>query len=158
MTFSPRFVSACHGALHGDSDQIAVEGHVGTWYAIDETEVGGEKFFLLEHEEYGDETACVAVNEQGKLVAEDLWNGFDEDFQDAVKEYFAEKNPTSQKEEQVVPVEEESARMIRMSRSITNLSAMQQRMAKWICTAFPDSSMKSAETPLKKRLQTTSTE
>ena len=96
------------GLIHGDSDQIAVEGHVGTWYAIDETEVGGEKFFLLEHEEYGDEAACVAVNEQGKLVAEDLWNGFDEDFQDAVKEYFAEKNPTSQKEEQVVPVEEES--------------------------------------------------
>lgn len=96
------------GLIHGDSDQIAVEGHVGTWYAIDETEVGGEKFFLLEHEEHGDEAACVAVNEQGKLVAEDLWNGFDEDFQDAVKEYFAEKNPTSQKEEQVVPVEEES--------------------------------------------------
>ena len=97
-----------NGLLHGDSDNITVEGHVGTWYAIDETEVGGEKFFLLEHEEYGDEAACVAVNEQGKLVAEDLWNGFDEDFQDAVKEYFAEKNPTSQKEEQVVPVEEES--------------------------------------------------
>ena len=56
------------GLIHGDSDQIAVEGHIGTWYAIDETEVGGEKFFLLEHEEYGDEAACVAVNEQGKLV------------------------------------------------------------------------------------------
>ena len=96
------------GLIHGDSDQIAVEGHVGTWYAIDEAEVGGEKFFLLEHEEYGDEAACVAVNEQGKLVAEDLWNGFDEDFQDAVKEYFEEKNPTSQKEEQAVPVEKES--------------------------------------------------
>ena len=97
-----------NGLIHGDSDRITVEGHIGTWYAVDETEVGGEKFFLLEHEEYGDEAACVAVNEQGKLVAEDLWNGFDEDFQDAVKEYFAEKNPTSQKEEQVVPVEEES--------------------------------------------------
>ena len=96
------------GLIHGDSDQIAVEGHVGTWYAIDEAEVGGEKFFLPEHEEYGDEVACVAVNEQGKLVAEDLWNGFDEDFQDAVKEYFEEKNPTSQKEEQAVPVEKES--------------------------------------------------
>lgn len=146
------------GLIHGDSDQIAVEGQVGTWYAIDETEVGGEKFFLLEHEEYGDEAACVAVNEQGKLVAEDLWNGFDEDFQDAVKEYFAEKNPTSQKKNWLCLWRRKAARMIRMSRSITNLSAMQQRMAKWICTAFPDSSMKSAETPLKKRLQTTSTE
>ena len=97
-----------NGLLHGDSYNVTVEGHIGTWYAIDETEVNGEKFFLLEHEEYGDEAACVAVNEQGKLVAEDLWNGFDEDFQDAVKEYFAEKNPTSQKEEQSVPVAEES--------------------------------------------------
>jgi antirestriction protein ArdC len=97
-----------NGLLHGDSYNITVEGHIGTWYAIDETEVNGEKFFLLEHEEYGDEAACVAVNEQGKLAAEDLWNGFDEDFQDAVKEYFAEKNPTSQKEEQSVPVAEES--------------------------------------------------
>ncbi len=43
------------------------------------------KFFLLEHEEHGDMAACVAVNEQGKLVAEDLWNGFDEDFQEAVQ-------------------------------------------------------------------------
>ena len=97
-----------NGLLHGDSYNITVEGHIGTWYAIDETKVGGEKFFLLEHEEYGDEAACVAVNEQGKLVAEDLWNGFDEDFQDAVKEYFAEKNPTFQKEEQAVPVAEKS--------------------------------------------------
>ena len=37
-----------------------------------------------------------------------MWNGFDEDFQDAVKEYFAEKNPVLSKEEQAVPVEEES--------------------------------------------------
>ena len=46
-----------NGLLHGDSDNITVEGHVGTWYAIDETEVGGEKFFLLEHEEHGDKAA-----------------------------------------------------------------------------------------------------
>ena len=64
---------------------------IGTWYAVDETEIGGEKFFLLEHEEHGDMAACVAVNEQGKLVAEDLWNGFDDEFLDAVKEYLSEK-------------------------------------------------------------------
>lgn len=79
------------GLINGDSDHIAVEGHIGTWYAIDETEIGGEKFFLLEHEEHGDMAACVAVNERGKLVAEDLWNGFDEDFQEAVQKYLSEK-------------------------------------------------------------------
>lgn len=50
---------------------------------------------------------------------------------------------------------EVNSRLIAFARE---LERMQQRMAKWICTAFPDSSMKSAETPLKKRLQTTSTE
>ena len=104
------------GLIHGDSDHIAVEGHIGTWYAVDETEVGGEKFFLLEHEEHGDMAACVAVNEQGKLVAEDLWNGFDEDFQEAVQKYFSEKWNMPKKEdvvseiiEKAVPVPDNSA-------------------------------------------------
>lgn len=104
------------GLIHGDSDHITVEGHIGTWYAIDETEIGGEKFFLLEHEEHGDMAACVAVNEQGKLVAEDLWNGFDEDFQEAVQKYFSEKWNMPKKEdvvseiiEKAVPVPDNSA-------------------------------------------------
>ena len=98
-----------NGLIHGDSDHIAVEGHIGTWYAIDETEIGGEKFFLLEHEEHGDMTACVAVNEQGKLVAEDLWNGFDEDFQEAVQKYLSEKWNMPKKEEVVSEIIEKAA-------------------------------------------------
>ena len=104
------------GLIHGDSDRITVKGHIGTWYAVDETEIGGEKFFLLEHEEHGDMAACVAVNEQGKLVAEDLWNGFDEDFQEAVQKYFSEKWNMPKKEdvvseiiEKAVPVPDNSA-------------------------------------------------
>ena len=104
------------GLIHGDSDHITVEGHIGTWYSVDETEIGGEKFFLLEHEEHGDMAACVAVNEQGKLVAEDLWNGFDEDFQEAVQKYLSEKWNMPKKEdvvseiiEKAVPVPDNSA-------------------------------------------------
>ena len=98
-----------NGLIHGDSDHIAVEGHIGTWYAIDETEIGGEKFFLLEHEEHGDMAACVAVNEQGKLVAEDLWNGFDEDFQEAVQKYLSEKWNMPKKEDVVSEIIEKAA-------------------------------------------------
>ena len=105
-----------NGLIHGDSDHIAVEGHLGTWYAVDETEIGGEKFFLLEHEEHGDMAACVAVDEQGKLVAEDLWNGFDEDFQEAVQKYLSEKwnmpkkeNVVSEIIEKAVPAPDNSA-------------------------------------------------
>jgi len=95
--------------IHSDSYHIAVEGHIGTWYAIDETEIGGEKFFLLEHEEHGDMAACVAVNEQGKLVAEDLWNGFDEDFQEAVQKYLSEKWNMPKKEDVVSEIIEKAA-------------------------------------------------
>ena len=52
-----------NGLIHGDSDHIAVEGHLGTWYAVDETEIGG-KVLLLEHEEHGDMAACVGADEQ----------------------------------------------------------------------------------------------
>ena len=92
-----------------DGYHIAVEGHIGTWYAIDETEIGGEKFFLLEHEEHGDMAACVAVNEHGKLVAEDLWNGFDEDFQEAVQKYLSEKWNMPKKEDVVSEIIEKAA-------------------------------------------------
>lgn len=77
-----------------ESDHIEVEGHIGTWYVINEgifeltpdTERGPEtiraRLFLLEHEEYGDEAAGVIVTEDGKLVLDDVWNGFD-DLEDA---------------------------------------------------------------------------
>ena len=85
------------------------EGHLGTWYAVDETEIGGEKFFLLEHEEHGDMAACVAVDEQSKLVAEDLWNGFDDEFLDAVKEYLSEKWNMPNKDDVVSEIIEKAA-------------------------------------------------
>lgn len=37
------------------------------------------KLFLMEHDEYGDETACVIVDSNGKLLAEDVWNGFNQE-------------------------------------------------------------------------------
>lgn len=71
-----------------ESDHIEVEGHFGTWYVIadgmfeltPDTENGPQTItahlFLLEHEEYGDEAACVIVDENGSLVLEDVYNGF----------------------------------------------------------------------------------
>lgn len=101
--------------LQGSEKQFGIyqiterEGHLGTWYAVDETEIGGEKFFLLEHEEHGDMAACVAVDEQGKLVAEDLWNGFDDEFLDAVKEYLSEKWNMPNKDDVVSEIIEKAA-------------------------------------------------
>lgn len=57
-------------------DGIKIESLKGTWYVIDETEWNYEKVYLLEHETYGDEVACIIVNENLKIIAVDVWNGF----------------------------------------------------------------------------------
>lgn len=67
------------------SDNISVRQHLGTWYPIEQTEIDGKTYFLLEHEEYGDESANVIVDEQGILYAQDVWNGFNEEIVDLLK-------------------------------------------------------------------------
>ena len=62
-------------------DSIKIKGYVGKWYVIDKTIWNGGKVYLLEHETYGDEAACLIVNEDFSVVLDDVWNGF-EDLED----------------------------------------------------------------------------
>lgn len=59
-------------------DNIRVEGHIGTWYVIDKAIINGKHLYLLESEEYGDEAACLIVDNKCQLVMEDVWNGFED--------------------------------------------------------------------------------
>lgn len=63
-----------------DIENQKIEGHIGTWYGIDEMEFEGETFYLLEHEEYGDEAAHLIVNENMEVVIDDSWNSIKLDF------------------------------------------------------------------------------
>jgi hypothetical protein len=56
-------------------NNIKVEGHVGTWYVVDEVYYEGAMYFLLEHEYYGEDTAWIAVDEAGDIVLEGIRNG-----------------------------------------------------------------------------------
>ena len=85
-----------------NSDGITVEGHTGTWYAIDAEVIGDVKYFLLEHEEHGDEAACVIIDSDGKLVLEDVWNGFD-DLMDSVALQINEELSTKQPDNYPMP-------------------------------------------------------
>lgn len=72
-----------------ESRRIEVEGHRGTWHPIDEgwyaltPDVRGKPVtilahcFLLEHDEYGDEAAGVIIDQEGRLLLEDVYSGFD---------------------------------------------------------------------------------
>lgn len=59
-------------------DQIKIEGHKGKWYVINETYFKGQKIYLLEHETYGDETACLIVDGNFNVLLDDVWNGFND--------------------------------------------------------------------------------
>ena len=67
-----------------DSEHISIDGHVGTWYVIDEGVFripgarGAARCFLLEHETYGDEAAHIIVSTFGVVLLDDVWNGFDD--------------------------------------------------------------------------------
>ena len=59
-----------------DTTGLAVDGHFGTWHTIDTRKIGGQDFYLMEHDEFNNEVATVIVDGTGKAVAEDVWNGF----------------------------------------------------------------------------------
>ncbi|PWJ22719.1 uncharacterized protein DUF4316 [Faecalicatena orotica] len=80
------------GQITEDGYNIEVDGHIGTWYVIDTEVVNSTKYFLLEHEEHGDGAACVIVDGDGKLVLDDVWNGFDD-----LKEHFESRAAEEQR-------------------------------------------------------------
>ena len=45
----------------------------------------------MRSEEYGQDVADIIVSENGTLVAEDIWHGFDEGAREAISEYLQEK-------------------------------------------------------------------
>ena len=62
-----------------ETNGLIVDTHYGTWHTIDSQNFWGKDYFLMEHDKFGDEAACIIVDSSGKLVAEDIWNGFDRD-------------------------------------------------------------------------------
>lgn len=70
------------------------DGHTGTWYAMGMKTYHGERFFQMRSEEYGQDVADIIVSENGTLVAEDIWHGFDEGAREAISEYLEENGAT----------------------------------------------------------------
>lgn len=77
--------------INEETKGFIANGHFGTWHTAEMKEISGELFYRMEHEEYGDSVASIIVNQEGKLVAEDLEHGFDAGAMEAIGEYFSEK-------------------------------------------------------------------
>ena len=62
-----------------DTTGYEIEGKKGTWLAQDYILMNEKKWFLMEHEEYGTRAAYVILSEEGAVVMNDCYNGFDEE-------------------------------------------------------------------------------
>lgn len=60
------------------TDGIKVEGHRGTWYVIDGVSRGGNMYYLLESEQYGEDTDYIAIDENGRLKFDEITDGITE--------------------------------------------------------------------------------
>ena len=57
---------------------LSEEGYQGTWYVIDEGYHEGDKVYLLESEDYGDEEPAIIVTSTLRVLLDGVWNGLEE--------------------------------------------------------------------------------
>ncbi len=62
--------------ITADSDELVIDGYEGTWYVVDTEIVDGKELFLLENEEYGDETFGIIIDKDRNVLVDEAWNGF----------------------------------------------------------------------------------
>lgn len=68
------------------TENIVINGHVGTWYEIDSYNMYGKKILLLEHEEYGNDASWLVVNARnGKVLSDECFDY--ETFYEVTEEY-----------------------------------------------------------------------
>ncbi len=70
-----------------DTMDFHIEGKEGSWLAFDSIIIDGKEFFLMEHEKYGNEVAWAVVDEDGKLIVDDVYHGFDQTVLQQIRDY-----------------------------------------------------------------------
>ena len=83
-----------------DTTDFHIEGKGGSWLAFDSIIIDGKEFFLMENEKYGKEVAWAVVDEDGKLIVDNVYQGFDQTVLQQIKDYLNlplfEKEPVKQ--------------------------------------------------------------
>lgn len=74
-------------AVSMETSGFRLEGKKGTWLAFDNIRIDGKEFFLMEHEQYGRKAAWIVVDGTGKLIVDNVRNGFDQTVQQGIREY-----------------------------------------------------------------------
>lgn len=73
-----------------------LENRKGSWMATDYIIIDGKQFFLLEHEEYRNSVPGVVLDAYGKLIADDVRNGFDDTVKQQIRNQIRPQEVTKQ--------------------------------------------------------------
>ena len=85
-----------------DTTDFHIEGKEGKWLAFDSIIIDGRQFFLMEHETYGKEVAWVVLDEEGNLVVDHAYHGFDQSVQQQIKDYLNPPQPIAEPQDQEI--------------------------------------------------------
>ena len=81
-----------------DTTGYEIEGKKGTWLAQDYLLMNEKKWFLMEHEEYGTRAAYVILSEEGAVVMNDCYNGFDEEARRNIQNFMQQQAEQAQEQ------------------------------------------------------------
>ena len=82
-----KVTSSESGGLIKDTVGYEIEGKDGTWEVVDYLLVEGKNYFLMEHEQYGTNVAYVVLNQNGKVIVDSVYNGFDDMVKQQICDY-----------------------------------------------------------------------
>ena len=86
-----------------DTADFHIEGKEGSWHAFDSIIIDGRQFFLMEHETYGKEVAWVVLDEEGKIIVDHTYQGFDQTALQQIKDYLNLPQLTAGLQKQEIP-------------------------------------------------------
>ena len=82
-----KVTSSESGGLIKDTVGYEIEGKDGNWEVVDYLLVEGKNYFLMEHEQYGTNVAYVVLNQNGKVIVDSVYNGFDDMVKQQIRDY-----------------------------------------------------------------------
>ena len=82
-----KVTSSESGGLTKDTVGYEIEGKDGTWEVVDYLLVEGKNYFLMEHEQYGTNVAYVILDQNGKVIVDSVYNGFDDMVKQQLRDY-----------------------------------------------------------------------
>ena len=86
-----------------DTSDFHIEGKEGSWHAFDSIIIDGRQFFLMEHETYGKEVEWVVLDEEGKIIVDHTYQGFDQTALQQIKDYLNPPQLTAEPQKQEIP-------------------------------------------------------